>query len=134
MKKPGIPGFFSGYVSWIELNIYIMSCQLLIIKQVRPNTNVSFYAAPEAVKNALRTYGPPAVVGERNFANGIIRIRTLLFPTLEDYQNWISNPVTSLNVKDRMTYNNKHGIRETHNTISMADYDILNTNDDHSPT
>lgn len=109
-----------------------MSCQLLIIKQVRPNTTVSFYAAPESVKNALRTYGPPAVVGERNFSNGIIRIRTLLFPTLEDYQNWISNPVTSLNVKDRMTYNNKNGIRETHNTISMADYNILNTSDDHN--
>jgi len=111
-----------------------MSCQLLIIKQVRPNINVLFYSAPESVKAALRTYGPPAVVGERNFANGLIRIRTLLFPTLEDYQNWISNPVTSSNLNDRMTYNTKNGIRETHNTISMADYDILNINDDHNLT
>jgi len=111
-----------------------MACQLLIIKQVRPNTNVSFYAAPESVKNALRTYGPPAVVGERNFANGLVRIRTLLFPTVKDYQNWLSNPVTSMNVKDRMAYNDTNGIRETHNTISMADYDILNTNDDRSLT
>lgn len=111
-----------------------MSCQLLIIKQVRPNINVLFYSAPESVKAALRTYGPPAVVGERNFANGLIRIRTLLFPTLEDYQNWISNTVTSSNLKDRMTYNIKNGIRETHNTISMADYDILNINDDHNLT
>jgi len=111
-----------------------MSCQLLIIKQVRPNTNVLFYSAPESVKAALRTYGPPAVVGERNFADGLIRIRTLLFPTLEDYQNWISNPVTSSNLKDRMTYNTKNGIRETHNTIGMADYDILNINDDRNLT
>jgi hypothetical protein len=103
-----------------------MSCQLLIIKQVRPNVNVQFYAAPESVKAALRTYGPPAVVGERNFANGLIRVRTLLFPTVEDYQNWLSNPVTSMNVKDRMTYNEKNGICETHNAIGLEDYDILN--------
>jgi hypothetical protein len=111
---------------WIKLNIYSMSCQLLIIKQVRPNVNVPFYTAPESVKSALRTYGPPAVVGERNFADGLIRIRTLLFPSVEDYQNWLSNPVTSLNVKDRMIYNNKNGIRETHNAIGLEDYDILN--------
>jgi hypothetical protein len=110
-----------------------MSCQLLIIKQVRLNTNVSFYTAPESVKNALRTYGPPAVVGERNFSNGLVRIRTLLFPSLEDYQDWLSNPVTSLNVKDRMIYNNKNGIHETHNTISMANYDILNITDHNLP-
>lgn len=103
-----------------------MSCQLLIIKQVRPNVDVPFYAAPESVKNALRTYGPPAVVGERNFTNGLIRIRTLLFPTMEDYQNWLSNPVTSMNVRDRMAYNDANGIRETHNTIGLQDYDILN--------
>lgn len=103
-----------------------MPCQLLIIKQVRPNNNVPFYAAPESVKSALRTYGPPAVVGERNFADGLVRIRTLLFPTEADYQNWLANPVTSMNVKDRMAYNTKHGIRETHNTMIMQDYDILN--------
>jgi hypothetical protein len=103
-----------------------MPCQLLIIKQVRPNVSIPFYTASETVKNALRTYGPPAVVGERNFTDGLIRIRTLLFPTMEDYQNWLSNPVTSLNVKDRMIYNEKNGIRETHNTIGLLDYDILN--------
>lgn len=103
-----------------------MPCQLLIIKQVRPNTTVAFYSASESVKNALRTYGPPAVVGERNFVDGLVRIRTLLFPSVEDYQNWLSNPVTSLNVKDRITYNNKNGIVETHNVSVMPDYDILN--------
>lgn len=103
-----------------------MPCQFLIIKQIRPSAAVPFYSASEAVKNALRTYGPPAVVGERNFADGLIRIRTLLFPTVADYQNWLSNPVTSLNVKDRQIYNDKNGIVETHNTIEMPDYDILN--------
>jgi len=103
-----------------------MPCQFLIIKQIRPSINVPFYAAPEAVKSALRTYGPPAVVGERNFADGLIRIRTLLFPTVADYQNWLANPVTALNVKHRLAYNDKNGIIETHNTMEMPDYDILN--------
>lgn len=103
-----------------------MPCQLLIIKQVRINTTVPFYTAPESVKNALRTYGPPAVVGERNFANGLVRIRTLLFPTINDYQNWITNPVTSMNVKDRLAYNTKYGIVEEHKVVEMPDYDILN--------
>jgi hypothetical protein len=102
-----------------------MPCQLLIIKQIRPNTNVPFYAAPESVKDALRTYGPPAVVGERNFANGLVRIRTLLFPTVGDYQNWVTNPVTSMNVKDRLEYNSKKGITEEHKVVEMPDYDIL---------
>lgn len=104
-----------------------MPCQLLIIKQVRPNTNVTFYAAPESVKDALRTYGPPAVVGERNFVNGLVRVRTLLFPTVGDYQNWVTNPVTSMNVKDRLAYNAKHGIAEEHKVVEMPDYDILKT-------
>lgn len=103
-----------------------MPCQLLIIKQIRPNTTVVFYAAPEAVKAALRTYGPPAVVGERNFADGLVRVRTLLFPTVGDYQNWVSNPVTSLNLKDRLEYNTKHGIVEEHKVVELPDYDILN--------
>jgi hypothetical protein len=102
-----------------------MSCQLLIIKQIRPTTNVAFYAAPEAVKAALRTYGPPAVVGERNFANGLVRVRTLLFPTVGDYQNWVSNPVTSLNLKDRLEYNTKHDIFEEHKVVELPDYNIL---------
>ena len=103
-----------------------MPCQLLIIKQVRPNTNVPFYTAPESVKSALRTYGPPAVVGERNFTDGLVRVRTLLFPTVDDYQNWLTNPVTLMNVKDRLAYNNKNGISETHNTFDLPDYNILN--------
>ena len=105
----------------------IMACQLLIIKQIRPNESVHFYTAPEMVKAALRTYGPPAVVGERNFSNGLVRVRSLLFPTKEDYNNWLSNPVTALNVKDRMEYNNRKGIREEHCVVELLDYDILTT-------
>lgn len=112
----------------LKSNIYCMSCQLLIIKQIRPNINVPFYTAPESVKVALRTYGPPAVVGERNFTNGLVRIRTLLFPTVDDYQNWVTNPVTSMNVKDRQAYNNKHGIIEEHKVVDLPpDYNILNS-------
>lgn len=95
------------------------------MKQIRPNKDVSFYSAPDFVKEALRTYGPPAVVGERNFSDGLIRVRTLLFPSMEDYQNWLVNPVTANNVKDRMAYNNKYGIVETHHVFETPNFDIL---------
>jgi len=104
-----------------------MSCKLLIIKQVRPTAEVQFYSTPEQAKNALRTYGPPAVVGERNFTNGLVRVRILLFPTINDYNDWLVNPVTSRNVKDRQTYNSKNGIIETHNVFDVSDYNILST-------
>jgi hypothetical protein len=102
-----------------------MPGQLLVMKQIRPNAKVAFYSAPDFVKEALRTYGPPAVVGERNFADGLVRVRTLLFPTVEDYQNWLTNPVTSGNVKDRFAYNKEHGIIEIHKVFSTGDFDIL---------
>lgn len=102
-----------------------MPGQLLVMKQIRPNDKVSFYSAPDFVKEALRTYGPPAVVGERNFTDGLVRVRTLLFPTSEDYQNWLNNPVTSGNVKDRFAYNKEHGIVEIHKVFDISDFDIV---------
>lgn len=105
-----------------------MPCQLLVMKQIRPNTKVAFYSAPEFVKEALRTYGPPALVGERNFTDGLVRVRSLLFPTTADYENWLSNPVTSSNVKDRFTYNEKHGIVETHHVFEIPGLDLIGIN------
>jgi hypothetical protein len=102
-----------------------MPCQLLVMKQIRPNTKVSFYQAPEFVKEALRTYGPPALVGERNFNDGLVRVRSLLFPTDADYQNWLTNPVTVSNVKDRLDYNKKHGILETHHVFEIPNLDLI---------
>ena len=105
-----------------------MPCHLLVMKQIRPDTKVSFYQAPEFVKEALRTYGPPALVGERNFSDGLVRVRSLLFPTTADYQNWLTNPVTASNVKDRMQYNEKHGIIETHHVFEVPGLDLTGAN------
>jgi hypothetical protein len=102
-----------------------MPCQLLVMKQIRPNANVPFYTAPEFVKEALRTYGPPALVGERNFNNGLVRVRSLLFPTTADYENWLANPVTTANVNDRSKYNEKHGIKEIHQVFEVPGLDLL---------
>ena len=95
------------------------------MKQIRPNTGVQFYAASETAKVALRTYGPPAVVGERNLSDGLVRIRTLLFPTEVEYANWLVNPVIQANVNDRATYNKQHGISETHHVRDILGLDIL---------
>lgn len=102
-----------------------MPCQLLVMKQIRPDSNVPFYSAPDFVKEALRTYGPPALVGERNFANGLVRVRSLLFPTSADYENWLTNPVTVSNVNDRLKYNEKHGIKETHHVIEVPGLNLI---------
>lgn len=101
-----------------------MSCKLLVMKQIRPSTSVSFYSAPEFVKEALRTYGPPAVVGERNFTEGLVRVRTLLFPSEQDYQDWLINPVTTANVKERFAYNKRHNITEIHQAFDIPKCDI----------
>ena len=95
------------------------------MKQIRPNINIPFYAANETAKVALRTYGPPAVVGERNLSDGLVRIRTLLFPTEVEYANWLVNPVIQANVNDRATYNKQHGISEIHHVRDILDLDIL---------
>ena len=95
------------------------------MKQIRPNTDIQFYAANETAKVALRTYGPPAVVGERNLSDGLVRIRTLLFPTAIEYENWLVNPVVQANVNDRAAYNKQHGISETHHVRDIVDLDIL---------
>lgn len=95
------------------------------MKQIRPSTKVAFYSAPEFVKEALRTYGPPALVGERNFTDGLVRVRSLLFPTRADYENWLTNPVTAANVKDRFKYNEKNGITETHHVFEIPGLDLI---------
>lgn len=103
-----------------------MPCKLLIIKQIRKVSTVPFYSAPEAAKVALRLYGPPAVVGERNFTEGLIRVRTLLFPTIDDYENWLVNPVTVMNVADRVRYNNSNNIIEVQTVFDVAEDNLLN--------
>ncbi len=102
-----------------------MPCQLLVMKQIRPNKNIPFYSAPEFVKEALRTYGPPALVGERNFTDGLVRVRSLLFPSTADYENWLSNPVTTTNVKERFKYNERNGIVETHQVFEIDGLDLI---------
>ena len=103
-----------------------MPCKLLIIKQTRKLSTTPFYSTPEAAKVALRLYGPPAVVGERNFADGLVRVRTLLFPTVADYENWLVNPVTAMNVVDRVRYNNLNAIIETQTVFDVAEDNLSN--------
>jgi len=102
-----------------------MTCKLLVIKLVRPNSDVPFYNTPEHLKVDMRNYGPPAVVGERNLSNGLVRIRTLLFPAIGDYDNWLTNPVILSNNNLRAEHNKKHGIIESRRAFELDSLDIL---------
>lgn len=102
-----------------------MSCKLLVIKLTRTSLEVPFYNTPEHLKVDMRNYGPPAVVGERNLSEGLVRIRMLLFPTVGDYNNWANNTVILANNNLRAKHNEKHGITESRRVFDLDKLDIL---------
>ena len=102
-----------------------MACKLLIIKLTRNSTSSPFFTSPDYLKEDLRKYGPPAIVGERNLSDGLVKIRMLLFPTISDYDNWLINPVILANNQARADHNQLHGITESRRVIDLEDLDIL---------
>lgn len=87
-----------------------MAAKLVIIKQIRSNLETPFYIFTDEQKTALKDAGVIASVGERNFAKGHKKIRTLFFPTLELYQKWADSPVVAANNAARDAYNQANGI------------------------
>ncbi len=92
---------------------------------VRSTVDTPFYNTPEHLKVDMRKYGPPAVVGERNLSNGLVRIRMLLFPTIAEYENWLINPVILANNNSRADHNKKHGITESRRVFDLNDLDVI---------
>lgn len=101
-----------------------MSAKLVVYKLTRPNTNVPFYNASEAQKAQLKNEGPPAVVGEKIYANGLKKIRTLFFPRTMHYNEWRNSALIAAHRADRDAYNAANGITEQEHVVDMPNYSL----------
>lgn len=105
-----------------------MGAKLVIIKQTRPNTGVAFFARSAeqkaASRQALATEGVRSSAGETNFSNGLKKVRTLFFPTVELYNKWESSPTVAAIFAARAAYNTANGITETKTVVDMPNYTL----------
>lgn len=99
-----------------------MAAKLVIIKQIRPNLETPFFSFTEEQKAAMKAEGLAASIGERNFAKGYKKIRTLFFPTLELYQKWANSPTMAANNAARDAYNTANGIKSRKVEIDLPKY------------
>ncbi len=103
-----------------------MAAKLVVYKTIRPNTNVPFFVQSADQKEernaAIIAAGAPAVVGERTYANGLKKVRTLFFPALDHYNAWKANATVAQLHADRDAYNAANGITETKHEVDMPNY------------
>jgi phosphoserine aminotransferase len=98
----------------------IMAAKLVIIKQKRETADVEFFATSAEQKAALAALTDvKAVAGERNFKGGLIKIRTLFFPTVELFDAWTVNETVAGVRAQRVAYNAANGITESERVIDM---------------
>jgi hypothetical protein len=72
----------------------------------------------------LATEGVRRAAGEANFANGLKKVRTIFFPTVELYNKWESSPTVASIASARAAYNTANGITETKTVIDMPNYTL----------
>lgn len=101
-----------------------MAAKLVVFKSTRPNTNVPFYSMTEAQKAELRSNGPMAVVGERVYANGLKRVRTLFFARAAHFAEWEASALIAQRTADRAAYNAANGIVEQKHVVDMPNYNL----------
>ena len=99
-----------------------MACKLVIIKQKRADTSTSFFVLTAENKTALEAQPSATVIGERNIGEGLIKIRTLFFPSPERYAEWQTNATIQATIATRDTYNTANGITTSNTVIDLPDY------------
>lgn len=98
----------------------IMAAKLVIIKQKRETADVEFFATSAEQKAALASLTDvKAVVGERNFKTGLVKIRTLFFPTVELFDAWAADATVAAIKAERDAYNAANGITESERVIDF---------------
>lgn len=101
-----------------------MAAKLVIIKQVRSTLDVPFFSLNDAQKQTLKDAGTVASIGERLFARGFKKIRTLFFPTVELYDAWEANETIKALTAAREAYNTEKGIIERKHVIDLPGYTL----------
>ena len=101
-----------------------MAAKLVVLKSTRPNTNVPFYTMTDAQKAEIRANGPMAVVGEKIYANGLKRVRTLFFARAAHFAEWEASALVAARNADRAAYNTANGITEQKHVVDMPNYNL----------
>lgn len=101
-----------------------MAAKLVIFKSTRPNTNVPFFSFTDSQRVEMRTAGPISVVGEKTYANGLKKIRTLFFARASHYDAWLNSALVASRRADRAAYNAANGITEHEHVVDMPNYNL----------
>lgn len=101
-----------------------MAAKLVIIKQVRSTLDVPFFCLNDEQKQLLKDAGTVASIGERLFARGFKKLRTLFFPTVELYDAWEANETIQALTAARAAYNTEKGITERKIVIDLPGYTL----------
>lgn len=100
----------------------IMAAKLVIVKQKRASTDVAFFTAPTDLKASAMASGTVAVTGERNIGNGLVKIRTVFFPSQERFAEWEANQAVQTLIAARTAYNTANNIAEKVTVIDMPNF------------
>jgi hypothetical protein len=101
-----------------------MAAKLVVFKSTRPNTNVAFYEYTDAQRAELRASAPISVIGERVYADGLKKVRTLFFARVAHYDAWKASALVTARQADRAAYNAANGITEHEHVVDMPNYDL----------
>jgi hypothetical protein len=101
-----------------------MAAKLVVLKSTRPNTNVPFYTMTAEQKAEIRSNGPIATVGEKIYANGLKRVRTLFFARASQFADWEASALVAARNADRAAYNTANGIVEHKHVVDMPNYNL----------
>jgi len=101
-----------------------MAAKLVIIKQIRSSLDIPFFRLDDTQKQSLKDAGTVATVGERLFARGFKKVRTLFFPTVELYDAWEANASIQSLTAARAAYNTEKGIVERKVVIDLPGYTL----------
>jgi len=101
-----------------------MAAKLVVFKSTRPNTNVAFHTYTDAQRAEMRTSGQIFVVGERIYANGLKKVRTLFFARAAHYDAWRNSALVAARQADRAAYNAANGITEHEHVVDMPNYNL----------
>jgi hypothetical protein len=95
---------------------------LVLFKRVRPTTTVSFYVlSGTLLANAVsleQSYS--LIASESRSKDGLTMIRSLYFPTQNDYSLWAGSSAIHDIQTDRLQYNQAHGITELEEVIHLS--------------
>jgi len=93
---------------------------LVLFKRVRPSTLVEFYVLAGTLLDSTLSGQSYVVFPSQSFSNNsLTMIRSLYFPTANDYSLWQGSSAMQAIKDDRAQYHQAHGITELEEVIYL---------------